>query len=86
MAKETKKSAVPAESSAATYLTFIAGAGERDERFEIRYEDEDIWLSQRMMAELYAVDVRTINEHIKKIYYEPPRGQAKGADRLARAL
>ncbi len=86
MTKETKKSAAQAESSDAAYLTFIAAAGESDERFEIRYEDENIWLSQRMMAELYAVDVRTINEHIKKIYYEPPRGQAAGADRLARAL
>ncbi len=34
----------------------------------MRYEDENIWLTQKMMAELYAVDVRTINEHIKKIY------------------
>ena len=34
----------------------------------MRYEDENIWLTQRMMATLYDVDVRTINEHIKKIY------------------
>ena len=34
----------------------------------MRYEDENIWLTQKMMAELYDVDVRTINEHIKKIY------------------
>jgi len=32
------------------------------------YEDENIWLTQKMMATLYDVDVRTINEHIKKIY------------------
>ena len=34
----------------------------------MRYEDENIWLTQKMKATLYDVDVRTINEHIKKIY------------------
>lgn len=34
----------------------------------MRYEDENIWLTQRMMAELYDVDVRTVNEHLRKIY------------------
>ncbi len=34
----------------------------------MRYEDENIWLTQKMMATLYDVDVHTINEHIKKIY------------------
>ena len=34
----------------------------------MRYEDENIWLTQKMMATLYDVNVRTINEHIKKIY------------------
>ena len=68
MAKEQKKIASPAQSSAATYLTFVAATGESDEHFEMRYEDENIWLSQRMMAELYDVDVRTINEHSKRIY------------------
>ena len=34
----------------------------------MRYEDENIWLTQKMMAALYDVDVRTVNEHIKKIY------------------
>ena len=54
-------------SSAAEYLTFIAASGDTNESFEIRYEDENIWLTQKMMAALYDVDVRTINEHIKKI-------------------
>jgi hypothetical protein len=35
---------------------------------EACYEDETIWLSQRLMAELFAVDVRTISEHLKNIY------------------
>jgi uncharacterized protein YdhG (YjbR/CyaY superfamily) len=34
----------------------------------MRYEDENIWLTQKMLATLYDVDVRTINEHMKKIY------------------
>ena len=35
---------------------------------EMRYEDENIWLTQKMMAALYDVSLPTINEHIKKIY------------------
>ena len=34
----------------------------------MRYEDENIWLTQKMMATLYDVGSPTINEHIKKIY------------------
>ena len=54
-------------SSAAEYLTFIAASGDNPQSIEMRYEDENVWLTQRMMAELYDVDVRTINEHIQKI-------------------
>ena len=63
-----KKTDVSIRSSAAEYLTFVAATGESDESVELRYEDENIWLTQKMMAELYDVDVRTINEHIKKIF------------------
>ena len=55
-------------SSAAEYLTYAASVGNRQDSIEMRYEDENIWLTQKMMAALYDVDVRTINEHIKKIY------------------
>ena len=56
-------------SSAAEYLTYVASTGDqKDSVEEMRYEDENIWLTQKMMAALYDVDVRTINEHIKKIY------------------
>ena len=34
----------------------------------MRYESENIWLTQKMMAELYAVEISTINEHLKNIY------------------
>ena len=58
-------------SSAAEYLTFVAATGESDVSFEMRYEDENIWLTQKMMATLYDVGLSTIDEHIKKIYGEP---------------
>lgn len=54
-------------SSAAEYLTFVAVSGDSQDSIEVRYEDENIWLTQKMMAQLYDVDVRTINYHLKKI-------------------
>lgn len=62
-----KKNEITIRSSAAEYLTFVAASGENSQSIEMRYEDENIWLTQRMMAELYDVDVRTVNEHIQKI-------------------
>jgi hypothetical protein len=62
-----KKSPVPTiRSSAAEYLTFVAASGEGG--IEAVYADEDVWLSQKMMAVLYDVNVRTVNEHLKKIF------------------
>jgi hypothetical protein len=62
-----KKAQVPTiRSSAAEYLTFVAASGEGG--IEAIYADEDVWLSQKMMAVLYDVNVRTINEHLKKIF------------------
>ena len=54
-------------SSAAEYLTYVASTGDAETSVELRYEDEDIWLTQRMMALLYQVDVKTINSHIQTI-------------------
>ena len=42
--------------------------GDDADSVELRYEDENIWLTQKMMAELYGVEVNAVNEHIKKIY------------------
>ena len=53
-------------SSAAEYLTFITASGRGG--VEAVYADEDVWLSQKMMAGLYDVDVRTINYHLKKCF------------------
>ena len=53
-------------SSAAEYLTYVAAAGE--DGVELRYEDENIWLTQKMLSVLYGVSTSAINQHIKKIY------------------
>ena len=63
-----EKDEITIRSSAAEYLTYVVSVGDQQDSIEMRYEDENIWLTQKMMATLYDVDVRTINEHIKKIY------------------
>lgn len=62
------KNEITIRSSSAEYLTFIASTGNSENSVEMRYEDENIWLTQKMMAQLYDVEINTINEHIKKIY------------------
>ncbi len=63
-AKKTEVSLV--RSSAAEYLTFVAASGQGG--VEALYADENIWLTQKMMGLLYDVNVRTVNEHLKKIF------------------
>ena len=63
-----KKDEITIRSSAAEYLTYVASVGNQQDSIEMRYEDENIWLTQKMMATLYDVGLPTINEHIKKIY------------------
>ena len=63
-----KKNEVTIRSSAAEYLTYVATVGDNPESMKVRYEDENIWLTQRMLATLYNVNVATINEHISNIY------------------
>ena len=63
-----KKKELQIRSSAAEYLTFVAANGDDQEAIEIRYEDENIWLTQKMMAALYDVSVSAINQHLKKIF------------------
>ena len=61
-----KKNIPTIRASAAEYLTFIAASGQGG--VEAIYDDEDVWLSQKMMGLLYDVNVRTVNEHLKKIF------------------
>jgi hypothetical protein len=63
-----KPTQITIRSSAAEYLTYIAATGDNEQSFEMRYEDENIWLTQKMLATLYDVDKRTISYHINKIY------------------
>ncbi len=71
-----KKDSALVRSSAAEYLTFVASTGEDKDSIEMRYEDENIWLTQKMMATLYDVGLPTINEHIKKIYADHEQDEA----------
>ena len=59
-----KKYEITIRSSVAEYLTYVASVGDQHDSIEMCYENENIW-TQKMMAALYNVDVRTINEHIK---------------------
>lgn len=64
-----KKNQAPTlRSSAAEYLTFVAAVGDVESSVEMRYEDENIWLTQKMMATLYDVSVPAINQHLKRIF------------------
>ena len=63
-----KKNQITIRSSVAEYLTDVVLGGDQQDSIEMHYEDGNIWLTQKMMATLYDVDVRTINEYIKKIY------------------
>ena len=49
--------------STTEFLMLTANAG--DASIEARFEDETIWLSQKLMGSLFGVDVRTVNEHLK---------------------
>ena len=64
MSKDEKNLQI--RNSTAEFLIFTGQAGEKS--IEARYEDETIWLTQKLMAELFAVDVRTVSEHLKNIF------------------
>jgi hypothetical protein len=67
--KPSKKSEISlVRSSAAEYLTFVAATGKVQSSVEMRYEDENLWLTQKMMATLYDVSVPAISQHLKRIY------------------
>ena len=76
---EKKKKELAIRSSAAEYLTFVASTGESDASYEMRYEDENIWLTQKMMAALYDVDIRTMSylERIVSLYLDYAELQAE---------
>ncbi|HED36712.1 MAG TPA: cell filamentation protein Fic [Ignavibacteria bacterium] len=64
MKNNNSKKPIILRSSAAEYLTFVSAVGESEESIEIRYEDENIWMTQKMMAELYGVSVSAVRQHL----------------------
>ena len=64
----SKKNTPTIRSSASEYLTFVAASGNDESSVEMRYENENIWLTQKMMAILYDVSVAAINQHLKRIF------------------
>ena len=66
--KSTWDSLEPQKSSAAQFITYVASVGGVDEKFEIRYEDENIWMSQKMLAQVYGVEIPNIAYHLRKIF------------------
>ena len=58
----------PQKSSAAQFITYIASTGAGGEKYEIRYEDENIWMSQKMLAAVYGVEVPNIAYHLRKLF------------------
>jgi len=60
--------ALTVRSGAAEYLTYVAATGEDKSSIEMRYENENIWLTQKMMAELYGVSKQAISQHLQTIF------------------
>jgi hypothetical protein len=55
-------------SSVAEYVSYVSAVGGKETSVALRYEDENIWMTQKTMALLYGVDVRTVNEHLKNLF------------------
>lgn len=53
--------------STTEFLIFTSQAGE--DGIEVKFEDENVWLSQKMMSKLFDVQINTINEHLKNIFF-----------------
>jgi hypothetical protein len=61
-----RKDAIQIRNSTAEFLMFTAQSG--GQSIEVRYEEETIWLTQKLMATLFDVDVRTVSEHLRNIF------------------
>jgi hypothetical protein len=66
MDKKNTENKVNIRNSTSEFLIFTQQESEKG--IEARYEDETIWLTQKLMAELFDVDRRTIGEHLQNIY------------------
>jgi hypothetical protein len=50
-------------------ITIYQSFGDK-QKIHVRIEDENVWLTQKLIAELFNVNVRTVNEHLVNIYLE----------------
>ena len=66
--KKVTENKITIKSATAEYLTYVATVGGQTDNLEMRYENENIWITQKMMATLYGVTVSAINQHIKRVY------------------
>ena len=66
--KSKQRESATLTSAVTEYLTYIAANGDNENSIEMRYENENIWLTQKMMAELYGVTVQNVGQHIKRVY------------------
>lgn len=66
MDKKDQENKVNIRNSTSEFLIFTQQEGEKG--IEARYEDETIWLTQKLMAELFDVTIPTINEHLKNVF------------------
>jgi hypothetical protein len=66
MAKKQAPKEITIRSSAAEYLTFVAATGDNPQSIEMRYHDENIWLTKKMFVMLYNLEVPVINYRLKR--------------------
>ncbi len=66
MSEDSKPNKMRIRNSTAEFLIFSAQSG--GDGIEVRYEDQTIWLTQKLMAHLFDVDVRTVSEHLRNTY------------------
>lgn len=66
MSKQNVGTKLVIRDSTAEFLIFTQQAGEKG--IEARYEDETIWLTQKLMAELFDVTTSAINQHLQNIF------------------
>lgn len=66
LSKSNDSNFLQIRNSTAEFLIFTAQTGESG--IEVRYEDETVWLTQKMMAALFDVGIPTVNEHLNNIF------------------
>ncbi len=62
----SKNKQLTIRNSTAEFLIFTSQAGE--DGIEVRVEDENVWLTQKLIAKLFDVNIATVNEHLKNLF------------------